>query len=145
MNEKYQSVPAKTVDRMIEVLNETYFFYMSDPSRRGMDKKGSCLYRTEDGKKCAVGRCMRRPTIEMSGAADSMYRDRAEHYEIELEDRLKPQYMGLPIRFWSMLQHWHDDQYDWRVLAEKGDGHLLHQGYLEIYKMAVGGEFKEYC
>ena len=43
--------------RMLNFLNETIEFYSKDPvNLRATGDGGGCLYQTEDGRKCAIGR-----------------------------------------------------------------------------------------
>lgn len=47
----------KTIEeRRLEFLEDTVKYYSEDVSRRALTKEGSCKYKTEDGKKCAIGR-----------------------------------------------------------------------------------------
>ncbi len=49
-------VMEKTIkQRRLEFLDETVAFYSEDTSRRALQNR-ACKYRTDDGKKCAIGR-----------------------------------------------------------------------------------------
>ena len=41
----------------VEIIEETANFY--NLTNRGLNPFGDCVYRTDDGKMCAVGRCLR--------------------------------------------------------------------------------------
>ena len=46
----------KTIEqRRLEFLDETVAFYGEDTSRRAL-QNNQCMYRTDDGRKCAIGR-----------------------------------------------------------------------------------------
>ena len=104
-----------------EVLLETIHTYTSN--NRGYDEdKAMCVYETEDGKQCAVGRCMTQNGIAFGKhLADSdkpssvaSIHDRS-HSGIDYY--LKPEYQGLRIGFWEDLQNLHDGLCYW---DEKG-------------------------
>lgn len=92
-----------------EILEETAAFYTSE--NRAVVKGGhgnhgsvSCHYLTNDGKMCAVGRCL----IDPSEITNEPVIDIPQ-----LEDRLKSEYRGHPIDFWSDLQDLHDSPNNW--------------------------------
>jgi hypothetical protein len=93
----------------LEIIDETVKYYSTDTSRRGIQKTkigtNSCTYLTEDGKMCAVGRCMIKPTIDLEGAADDVL---ADSFHL-----LKPEYRIEDLNFWIDLQRLHDDCYFW--------------------------------
>ncbi len=43
-------------DRQLAFLEDTIKFYSEDVSRRAITGEGRCMYRTADGRKCAIGR-----------------------------------------------------------------------------------------
>jgi len=98
-----------------EIIRETVEYY-KDASKRGYDEvEEACMYLTEGGNMCAVGRCLipgslmevKRPfiplkVVEMAGCQASVL-------NIEnLEEILKPEYRGHSIKFWIRLQNLHD-------------------------------------
>jgi hypothetical protein len=88
-----------TAKSINEIINETESIY-SDPKNRGLHDNGGCQYLTLDGKMCAVGRCMIKPSVDMYGTVSG--------YD-EFDLLLKPEYCNHPIRFWIDIQNWHDD------------------------------------
>jgi len=42
--------------RQLDFLEDTVKYYSEDTSRRAVTISGSCFYRTDDGRKCAIGR-----------------------------------------------------------------------------------------
>lgn len=112
-----------------EIIRETVEYY-KDASKRGYDEvEEACMYLTEGGNMCAVGRCLipgslmevKRPfiplkVVEMAGclaawhpAISEMAGCQASVLNIEnLEEILKPEYRGHSIKFWIRLQNLHD-------------------------------------
>lgn len=92
-----------------EIVDETIQYYLEDPTRRAftLDSKGRimCWYYMEDGRKCAVGRCM----IDSSSFATYRF---TPLQIAELESLLKPDYRGHSAEFWAQLQQLHDNA-DW--------------------------------
>lgn len=107
---------------MLEILDETIEYYTHNP--RGITDEGVCLYLTEDGKKCAVGRCLvegRIPTT-FEGGINSLVRK----YGTFL---LRPQYRGHTEAFWADLQGLHDRAENW---CENG---LTEMGERNVYRI----------
>ena len=98
---------------MPEIVEETLQYYLEDPSRRAVDAKGRCQYYTEDGKMCAVGRCMLYAPAHMHCTKAA----RSFTYE-ELQRLLKPDYREHSIEFWEDLQNIHDSGL-WELHAGK--------------------------
>ena len=42
--------------RQLEFLEDTIKYYSEDPSGRRSVENGQCMYKSSDGRKCAVGR-----------------------------------------------------------------------------------------
>ena len=101
-----------------EIILETAAFYGEDPSRRAVIKQeglAKCRYLTEDGRKCAVGRCLiegeKMLYVDTVGAQEGMSAelvDMAVGMIQNLEDVLMPEYRGHYRYFWSGLQEFHD-------------------------------------
>lgn len=135
----------------LDVLEETVNYYTKDPSRRAHDEKLKvCSYYTNDGKMCAVGRCMLNPKIfQEAGAGDFNHLltyiplpgnsineksiiERRDDCETEVDDAilisriLKNKYEHLNDKeFWNRLQLLHDSGKLWcqTGLTEKGKDH----------------------
>ena len=112
-----------------EIIEETYKFYTEDPRRRAFkiasishaghtEEQSQCLYETEDGRKCAVGRCIDEeklkakgrtlktlPNVGTTGLQDVL--------GSELDSILKDEYLHHDIDFWMYLQGWHDFEENW--------------------------------
>lgn len=94
-----------------EILLETINFY--NLSNRGYDKEGDgCVYLSESGHKCAVGRCMNEETLarkDLSEMCVAFFED--DHGSIDhiFQDR----YKGCSFGFWDYLQLLHDNKSNW--------------------------------
>lgn len=109
-----------------EIVTETVLFYAEDPKRVARTDVG-CMYRTVDGRKCAVGRCMLddlpSALFDVLGGVTDL---EAKAYEImkesgTLDDVLKPRYRGQSPRFWQKLQALHDDPGNWCPASDSRD------------------------
>lgn len=99
-----------------EIINETAAYYHENP--RAKSPSGKCMYLTEDGRMCAVGRCM---TPEAVAAVRDICEDAAAiDEEYGLERLLKEEYRHHSLYFWSDLQSFHDRNDNWG-----GDGITL--------------------
>jgi hypothetical protein len=104
---------------MRQVLEDSYKYYTEDPNgRRAVAASGGCLYLTEDGKKCAVGRYMiDGPHQNIDGVFDN-------HTFENTESILTTQVQGFNSAFWTSLQDWHDSGIYWdtynNVINKKG-------------------------
>ena len=101
-----------------EIILETAAFYGEDPSRRAVVKqygRAKCRYLTEDGRKCAVGKCLIEGkkmlyvgVVDAQEAMSAELVDGQVHDIANLEDVLMPEYRGHDICFWERLQEFHD-------------------------------------
>ena len=110
----------------IEIIEETVAYYSEDTTRRGYEY-GECLYMTEGGKKCAVGRCMNDYALgKLKGVVEAV--DDLENFQV----LLKPEYRGHSIRFWGALQGLHDANKNWNVFG------LTSVGKVEVEELKKG-------
>ena len=91
-----------------EILKETIDFYLTDPKRRASLPSRACSYLTDDGRKCAVGRC-----LKPGGLADLRLDCDEENPSVgnfakHPDNYLLPQYCGHSEQFWFKLQLLHD-------------------------------------
>ena len=98
-----------------EIILEIAAFYGEDPSRRAVvkqDGRAKCRYLTEDGRKCAVGKCLiegeKILSVGIVGAISAELVDIAVGEIENLEDVLMPEYRGHDTYFWERLQEFHD-------------------------------------
>ena len=114
----------------LQILKETYEYY-SDPSKRAIFASG-CYYEAPDGKKCAVGRCLINPKkLEYLGGGT--INDVIRHNAIVLNLRLKPEYRGHEVQFWSSLQAWHDSDLNFAGDRISEEGEAVYQKLVKIY------------
>lgn len=109
-----------------QIVDETVNFYSEDTKRRATaigevsdtkDPLGStCVYNTEDGRHCAVGRCLL-PVYHEQGVNllgnDKILDDLLMDNDKELDDMLQKQYRGQTKSFWFKLQRLHDGDSNW--------------------------------
>ena len=109
-----------------EIIQETVD-YILENGRAYDEKLDSCVYLTDEGLMCAVGRCLNNPDIykESTEAVPGL----CKYGLIEVDSLLKPQYHGHSVEFWRDLQDFHDndnncdyeaDRCDCRSLSENG-------------------------
>ncbi len=102
---------------MQETLDETIAAYTSETRavNESIDEEGDsvgiCDYLTDDGRMCAVGRCMIDPSL-YSGD-DNCTVIRINYREGGLDSVLKQEYRGFPLEFWRELQKLHDVRHNW--------------------------------
>lgn len=100
----------------LEILNETIAFYNADVKKRSK-LVGDCVYNGENGKHCAVGRCML-PEFTQQGdklegnhlGIQTLY---SRNKKESLDEMLQEQYRGHEVEFWVDLQHLHDTDAFW--------------------------------
>lgn len=100
----------------LEIIDETVAAYRTNKDRARQYSLGSgrtvCKYITDDGKKCAVGRCMAKP-LDVEGGVRMlayMYYQKSGVSCKHLDDLLKPEYRGHELGFWVYLQSLHDTE-----------------------------------
>ena len=89
----------------VEIIEETANFY--NLTNRAVADDGNCVYKTADGKMCAVGRCLMDDFVIDSNAQYSvcdLFNDNDDDDSIFL----KEEYRGHSEDFWSGLQCFHD-------------------------------------
>lgn len=107
-----------------EIILETAAFYGEDPSRRATNAEGICRYLMQDGRKCAVGRCLIEGKKICFGGRqkDAIFADIKANHIDNLDSHLLPEYRGHDVGFWQELQYWHDSHLNFTEtgLSEKG-------------------------
>ena len=118
----------------VEIIQETFEFY-SDVSKRAFDEK--CVYLSENGNKCAVGRCMNdKADFNFIGYVDEYCNDNgltSEEEEYPLDAHLKEEYHGHTLQFWSNLQDLHDTSVFWNDKGPSEQGEKQYKRLLERY------------
>lgn len=106
----------------LELVKNTIEYYTDDPSRRGIDDNGSCVYKTKDEKKCAVGRWIdedkcKEYNIEierLEGDVGILCNILNKRFSLNLEDILIDDVKDIPQELWMDLQMYHDTQIYWK-------------------------------
>ena len=107
--------------QMQEILKDTVDYYREDPEeRRAVDENGDCLYTTEDGRHCAIGRYMREEFLdtefkENNGVGVNCLSSNIDYY-------LRHDVRGLDGDFWKDLQSMHDTIGYWLEWSQDTDG-----------------------
>ena len=98
-------------------LEETVSFYSEDTNRRGLSENGNCVYETDGGNCCAVGRLCSREDLEMiklMGWNDGKSADQVYHA------LTSPKIKAVPVKFLETLQSLHDCGSFWNAQSGKG-------------------------
>lgn len=108
----------------LEIINETVEYYMNHPRSIGIHSY--CLYKNEEGNKCAVGRCLTDQALEIAvkynGVSVTTLLDYLHsHGLVTYTDVFKPEYIPddvndeeiTHISFWESLQCIHDFRLNW--------------------------------
>lgn len=136
--------------RLMDLLRETIKFYGEDPSRRAHipEDLDSCLYRTKDGRKCAVGRILTDHSLnlltpkELKGniicLSETLTRKHPKNQKTG--KHFKKQYQGISWSFLECLRRLHDFSQHWDL----ENGGLSKNGKIMteyLYKRIKLGEF----
>lgn len=103
-----------------EILNETIQYYSEDTNRRAVKRTTdgtllNCMYNTENGNHCAIGRCLKDKHKEKGLDFKGNHEDAwglNEMYGM-LDNILEEKYHGHVLEFWEMLQNLHDTDANW--------------------------------
>lgn len=112
----------RTKEEHLNLLEETIEYYKTH--KRGFNEKNEkCFYYLNKDAMCAVGRCMKNPSIFKDFRGDVYKLDEEEG----IESLLKDKYKGYSIFFWKQLQRFHDINSFWnptengQVLSNEGE------------------------
>ena len=103
-----------------QIIDETVTFYAADPKgRRSVNSNDLCMYLAEDGRMCAVGRCLISPGDANNNATAAGLADLNGG---SLDNLLLPRYRGHTWELWERLQYLHDfgGHWDWYGLTREG-------------------------
>lgn len=91
-----------------QIVEETIEYYKTNP--RGIELNYQmCQYWTDEGNMCAIGRCLKEP----KKFENHLDENALELTDVDLEQFLKPEYLGHDINFWVQLQMFHDENFNW--------------------------------
>lgn len=112
----------------LEIVEETAAAY-SNPSNRALREETVdapvYAYKTEDGRMCAVGRCMLEPE-KFIGSVMNFHLKEGK-WSINFDDSfLKEEYRGHNLVFWRDLQAFHDapEYFDSDKISPQGESYL---------------------
>ena len=95
----------KTKKQIKNFILKTLLPYKQNKDLCGFSSEGYCVYLTEDGKKCAVGRWLKKGKWQ---TADSDVETLFRHHTDAI--LLKPAYdMGFTVSQWGSIQRYHDE------------------------------------
>lgn len=109
----------RTKEEYMALLEETANFY--NLNNRGLGEQGGCVYHNHDNQKCAVGRCLINSTKFQSKIDEEIVNNSnlitgVKHLTLSglLSDNdFKKSYRGFDVKFWEILQSFHDNSWNW--------------------------------
>lgn len=117
---KRETAPQMTKLEILHELFESDKGYIKNPTTRGMTTNGHCIYRTDEGKRCAVGKCVSNHYIgkvaKLAASAGNITKKLREVHGISVPDLdtvLLKKYRGHEPHFWSLIQSFHDSSANW--------------------------------
>lgn len=96
-----------------------------------------CMYRTDDGRMCAVGMCMNVAAIDKYGnyvGSISEISGKINNGAEGLDLIFKEEYRGHDVSFWDDLQSLHDYRYYWTLEGLSEDGKEKVEQLIRKYK-----------
>ena len=118
---------------MFKILNDTAAFYNSN--NRAISREGTCVYKTQDNKCCAIGRYFTDThfnafiSSEMTIGVDLLM-ERFELRGVKMPEEL----IGIPKKFLRSLQMLHDSSEEWDERGLTVKGHLEKQRLIDQIK-----------
>lgn len=125
-----------------QIVRETVAFYTSK-NRAAVETEyelngcisTQCLYLTDEGKMCAVGRCMTKKGLErvLVSHPKSSAHDLDDSFD-GIDKLLKKKYHGQNISFWANLQRLHDNKNWWdeNGITENGKAEVRYLFKIEL-------------
>lgn len=98
----------------LQIIEDMVEYYSADPTRRGIGINGACVYLSEAGNMCGVGRHMNEPLKTMRGACDNLYLKDSPTAVTILDSVLKDESKGHSSGFWRHIQMFHDAHHYWK-------------------------------
>lgn len=116
----------------VEIIEETAKQYTT--STRAYDEASqSCEYVTSDGKRCAVGRCIKDDKVELVSERLGNHVVCSLNF-LQIKQLFKPEYKGHGFNFWADLQELHDQRTYWNKSGLSDQGRVFYNLLLERYK-----------
>jgi len=121
---------SRRIEEQLALLDETVEYYTEDPSRRGVLVGTTlCVYKSEEGNMCAVGRCLDQDVMNYdlyNTGFDVSFLIKKLGQEV-----FKPQYRGFSTKLWKKLQAMHDSSFNWKnnKLTTCGESNIQYLKY----------------
>lgn len=106
-----------------QILLETFKYYEEDPTRRGIKKgSSSCVYKTQEGNKCALGLRINEDRLKAYGLTLENLNTHGNVVELtsflknqnlSIDNILFDDYIGHDHDFWLDVQKFHDGSSLW--------------------------------
>jgi len=115
----------RTIQEQLDLLDETVKYYSEDVTRRGFNEElKMCEYKTDEGKMCAVGRCIDQNVMDY----DKYNRSTTAKMLISKigQNIFKEEYRGFSFELWRKLQDIHDSWLNWNQngITNRGMGNV---------------------
>ena len=121
----------------LEIIKETYEFYNLNPSQRAIAPSNNrCEYITEDGRMCAVGRCLVNPLkFDNRSINDDVFASciNSSKFSKKVLKNFKAEYQLNDPEFWYDLQQFHDTVANWTTNGITVTGKLNYNDLIEKY------------
>jgi hypothetical protein len=101
--------------KQLDFLEDTVKYYSEDTSRRAVTISGCYYYRTDDGRKCAIGRFI----------PDDLYNEKIEEHgidEIFKYECIPNELKELGVKFLYDIQYLHDNDFNWENCGLSSEG-----------------------
>lgn len=108
-----------TEKQIVNAVLEEY----SDPTQRSLYKNqegGTCLYLSDNGNKCGVGRFMTDEALAICGKSSKKISTLSLKYG--LDNLMQEKYKGFSVLFWKKIQTLHDTDHFWSEDGVTEDG-----------------------
>ena len=101
----------------LEIIDEAVRYYSVGNRRAALEATdgGACEYKTDDGRMCAVGRCLRHPAegYQYDGTIREIHFADCGGDQTRFDAMFLPRYQGHSVEFWADLQLLHDTMDYW--------------------------------
>lgn len=140
----------RTKAEQLGLIDETIAYYGSDPiGRRGVEPGDNmCVYNSEKGQKCAVGRCFNDLGVQEFGQFVGGYKTLLEEIghttRTDVNEYFKPQYRGFEEWIWSNLQVLHDAHKFWADSGLTEAGEAFVKDFKALVEEGIRKELRMY-
>jgi len=115
--------------KRLDFINSELGYFIEDPSRRSVDKKGDCYYRhPDDGRPCLIGKQISDEDYDLG-----MENDAVGCVDKYVWNKLSKDIQNLGGDFLSSLQRFHDSYRNWTSTGLSEEGEYTLNGIKEKY------------